>query len=51
MRSLFFIVAAFITGCATIPVQETTLRNSTGGSVACKPVGRGILSYGVGKSI
>jgi hypothetical protein len=51
MRSMFVIVAAFIAGCAAIPVQETTLRNANGGSVTCKQTGRGVVSYGVGKSI
>jgi hypothetical protein len=41
----------FLTGCAAIPVQETTLRNANGGTVTCKQVGRGIVSYGVGKSL
>ena len=31
------------TGCAAIPVQETTLRNAHGGTVTCKQVGRGIV--------
>lgn len=42
---------ADIGGCAAIPVQETTLRNADGGSITCKQFGRGIVSYGVGKSI
>ena len=42
---------ALLSGCAAIPVQETTLRNDNGGSVTCKQVGRGIVSYGVGRSI
>jgi hypothetical protein len=33
-----------------LPV-ETTLRNANGGTVTCKQVGRGVISYGVGKSI
>jgi len=45
------IAFALITGCATIPVQQTTLVNKNGGTVTCKQVGRGIVSYGVGKSI
>jgi hypothetical protein len=44
-------VLVLLAGCATIPVQETTLRNATGGSVTCKQVGRGVVSYGVGKSL
>jgi hypothetical protein len=38
-------------GCAAIPVQETKLVNASGGTVTCKQVGRGLVSYGVGKSI
>lgn len=38
-------------GCATIPVQERTLVNGKGGSVTCKQVGSGVVSYGVGKKI
>lgn len=44
-------VCGLIAGCAAIPVQQTTLVNASGGSVTCKQVGRGIVSYGVGKSI
>ena len=40
-----------LAACAAIPVQETTLRNANGGTVTCKQVGRGIVSYGVGKSL
>jgi hypothetical protein len=40
-----------VAGCAAIPVQETVLTNSTGGSVTCKQVGRGVASYWVGKSL
>lgn len=47
----FFIIIAVTTGCAAIPVQETTLRNASGGTVTCKQTGRGVVSYGVGKSI
>jgi hypothetical protein len=39
-----------LAGCAAIPVQETTLRNANGGTVTCKQVGRGLVSYEVGKS-
>jgi hypothetical protein len=42
---------ALIAGCAAIPVQETTLRNANGGTVTCKQTGRGVVSYGVGKSL
>ena len=51
MRILLIAVCLAFAGCAAIPVQETTLKNSNGGSVTCKQVGRGIVSYGVGKSI
>jgi hypothetical protein len=44
-------VLLLVAGCAAIPVQETTLRNANGGTVTCKQVGRGVVSYGVGKSI
>jgi hypothetical protein len=44
-------VCGLIAGCSAIPVQETTLVNENGGSVTCKQVGRGVVSYGVGKSI
>lgn len=40
-----------LSGCAMIPVQQTTLVKPDGGSVTCKQVGRGIVSYGVGKSV
>lgn len=43
-------LAGSLAGCAAIPVQETTLRNANGGSVTCKQVGRGFVSYSVGKS-
>jgi hypothetical protein len=51
LRSLVLLTLFSLVGCATIPVQETTLRNANGGSVTCKQVGRGIVSYGVGKSL
>lgn len=51
MRPMLIVAAAFVTGCAAIPVQETTLRNANGGTVTCKQTGRGVVSYGVGKSI
>jgi hypothetical protein len=43
--------AGLMTGCAAIPVQETTLRNANGGTVTCKQVGRGVVSYSVGKHL
>jgi uncharacterized lipoprotein YmbA len=45
------LVALSLGGCAAIPVQETTLRNANGGTVTCKQVGRGVISYGVGKAL
>lgn len=50
-RCAGFGLACWLAGCAAIPVQHTTLVNASGGSVTCKQVGRGIVSYGVGKSI
>jgi len=53
MRPRAFLIAliVMIAGCAAIPVQQRTLVNGTGGSITCKQVGRGVVSYGVGKSI
>lgn len=51
MNILCLAYLVLLAGCAAIPVQETTLKNANGGSVTCKQVGRGIVSYGVGKSI
>ena len=51
LKFAVFVATALLTGCAAIPVQQTTLVNANGGSVTCKQVGRGIVSYGVGKSI
>lgn len=51
MRHSIVFVLVLIAGCAAIPVQETTLRSANGGTVTCKQVGRGVISYGVGKSI
>jgi hypothetical protein len=51
MKIAFLTLAVLLPECTAIPVQETTLRNADGGSVTCKQVGRGIVSYGVGKSI
>ena len=45
------VIGGLLGGCAAIPVQQTTLVNAHGGSVTCKQVGRGLVSYGVGKSI
>jgi hypothetical protein len=51
MRTTAFVLAVLLSACATIPVQETTLVNDQGGSITCKQVGRGIVSYGVGKHL
>lgn len=51
LKFAFSAAAVLLAGCAAIPVQQTTLVNVNGGSVTCKEVGRGIISYGVGKSI
>jgi hypothetical protein len=51
MRYLCVAGVIVLSGCAAIPVQETTLRNSNGGTVTCKQTGRGVISYSVGKSI
>ena len=48
---LIALSAVMLGGCAAIPVQEATLRDANGGTVTCKQVGRGVISYGVGKSI
>lgn len=39
-----------VTGCALVPVQDMTLRNDQGGSITCKQVGAGLVSYEVGKA-
>jgi len=50
-RLIVLAIAVALAGCAAIPVQQTTLTKPDGGSVTCKEVGRGIVSYGVGKSL
>lgn len=50
MKIAVFAVTALLSGCALIPVQDMTLRNADGGSITCKQVGRGVISYWVGKS-
>jgi uncharacterized lipoprotein YmbA len=50
-RWLLCLVVSLLASCAAIPVQETTLRNANGGTVTCKQVGRGVVSYGVGKHL
>jgi hypothetical protein len=51
MRPIGLCLLLLLAGCAAIPVQERTLVNAHGGSVTCKQVGRGIVSYSVGKSV
>lgn len=50
-RCMILLLLSLTASCAAIPVQETTLRNASGGTVTCKQVGRGIVSYGVGKHL
>ncbi len=46
----FSTLASFcMTGCFAIPVQETTLKNASGGSVTCKQTGEGLVSGPIGK--
>jgi hypothetical protein len=51
MNRLMLLGALLLSGCAAIPVQERTLRNANGGTITCKQVGRGVVSYSVGKSV
>jgi hypothetical protein len=51
MRVILICALVLVSGCAAIPVQETTLRNANGGTVTRNQTGRGVVSYGVGKSI
>jgi hypothetical protein len=51
MKIAVVFAAALLSGCALIPVQDTTLRNANGSSITCKQVGRGVASYWVGKSV
>lgn len=44
------VLALSIGGCALVPVQDQTLRNSDGGEVTCKQVGTGLFSSSIGKS-
>lgn len=50
MRTII-LAAALLSGCAFVPVQQRVLINTQGGSITCKQVGRGVISYGVGKSV
>jgi hypothetical protein len=51
MRYCYIVGLLMLSGCAAIPVKETTLRNANGGTVTCKQTGRGVISYSVGKSV
>jgi hypothetical protein len=42
-------VSFCMTGCFAVPVQETTLRNASGGTVTCKQTGTGFASGPIGK--
>jgi hypothetical protein len=50
MRIAVLATAALLPGCALMPVQNTTLRNANGDSITCSQVGRGVVSYRIGKS-
>jgi hypothetical protein len=51
MKSIYTIaIAAMLSGCAFVPVQEQTLKNANGGTITCKQVGTGLISSSVGKS-
>ena len=42
--------AALASGCMLQQIQETTLKNASGGTVTCKETGGGLISGPVGKS-
>lgn len=48
----FILVASMVTlcACAHVPVEQTTLRNTNGGTTTCSLEGRGLVSYALGKS-
>jgi hypothetical protein len=48
----FVVIASMATlcACAHIPVEQTTLRNASGGTTTCNLWGRGLISYELGKS-
>lgn len=49
MRYLL-IATLLVSGCALVPVQDTTLVKPDGARVTCKEVGAGVVSYWIGKS-
>lgn len=51
MRCFLLIASMALLGaCAHVPVEQTTLRNASGGTTTCNLVGRGPVSYDLGKS-
>jgi hypothetical protein len=42
--------AALASGCMFQQIQETTLKNASGGTVTCKETGGGLISGPVGKN-
>jgi hypothetical protein len=50
LRLVLIASMATLCACAHVPVEETTLRNASGGTTTCSLVGRGLVSYGLGKS-
>ena len=42
--------ATLASGCMLQQIQETTLKNASGGTVTCKQTGGGLVSGPVGKS-
>ena len=50
MKIAVIAACALLSGCALIPVQDATLHNADGDTVTCHQVGRGLISYWVGKS-
>jgi hypothetical protein len=43
-------MALLLGACVHVPVEQTTLRNASGATTTCNLVGRGLVSYEVGKS-
>ena len=50
MKPIPLLMTLLLAGCFAVPVQETTLHNSSGGTLVCKQTGQGLISYSVGKS-
>jgi hypothetical protein len=46
----FAALSLVLCGCALVPVQDQTLKNTSGGEITCKQVGAGLLSSSLGKS-